>query len=79
MPPRRFLVILVLGLGTIGCAHRRQVFYPGDQAGAPAPGVRVKAPFVDVHVPDDPGPADSAAIGVEKGAAGARRRLGPPH
>lgn len=31
-----------------GCAHKREAYYP------PEPGVRVRAPFVDVNVPTGP-------------------------
>lgn len=48
----RLVIGLVVGLSLLapapGCAHRRESYYP------PAPGVRVRAPFVDVRVPTAP-------------------------
>jgi hypothetical protein len=55
---RRGVVVSVVLVG-IGCAHKRQVFYPIDHGGSPAgsrPGVRVRAPFVDVQVHEAPHP-----------------------
>ncbi|MEO6807694.1 MAG: hypothetical protein ABI353_01090 [Isosphaeraceae bacterium] len=43
------LMVLAPGLGLIGCAHRRQVFYPNTNQ--PASGVHVRAPFVDIQMP----------------------------
>jgi hypothetical protein len=61
--PRLFLHLALLPLIVSGCdcVHRRQAMYPGGlgrpvdvQAGR---GVRVRAPFVDVQVPEkDPEP-----------------------
>ena len=48
---RRWMGLVVAGwlLGSAGCAHKREVYYPNDQGE-----VRVKAPFVDVRVPTRP-------------------------
>ncbi|WP_435016639.1 hypothetical protein TA3x_004212 [Tundrisphaera sp. TA3] len=49
------LTFLAIPISVYGCAHRRQIHYPG-RPGAPVrvdttKGVRVRAPFVDVQVP----------------------------
>lgn len=50
---RRWMVLgwacLMIGLLGLGCAHKRQVFYPNSTTAEPA--VRVRAPFVDIQVP----------------------------
>jgi hypothetical protein len=51
------VLVLAIGLVDVGCAHRRQVFYPGDYGGVPVgsrPKVQVRAPFVDVQVHETP-------------------------
>jgi hypothetical protein len=68
------VLVLALGLMGVGCAHRRQVFYPGDYGGVPVgsrPKVHVRAPFVDVQVREAP-TAIRPAPGVDDGTGWAR-------
>jgi hypothetical protein len=48
------LAVLML-LGSVGCAHKRDVYYPRDNGR----GVHVRAPFVDVQVQGKPRDAHS--------------------
>jgi hypothetical protein len=55
MSAKRMGLLAAIGIVAMamdsGCAHRRETYYP------PEPGVRVRAPFVDVRVPTGPKPA----------------------